>query len=292
MIEPSRPERPDPARPFPRAVVSVEATRVLESERGRAERLSDLFAWCGGGELTPNQVHAFLRPDGAKERPRAAGLLLRTREGHHYLVTASHVLSDRGDAAAAPPFLSDTGNSPAEFGSPGHDEAAGPQIHRTELIFSDGVLPQPCRSGWFPAASFPHLDLAVVRMDDGSSELPTDLEGAGFSFVDADQVGDEPTSEGAIIDVIGPEAAPPGKGVANVQARVLGLNKGLSFFWTDLTSPEELCAAPVVERDRIIGFLSPQVGSTGPESRLLPSPCAAVVKAAFLKRLLAEHEGV
>lgn len=274
-----------------RAVVAVQATHLSGEDQSRTRSISDLFAWCGDGVVTPNQLHAYLRPDTSESLPHAAALLIRGPSGRRYLVTACHVLSDPSFAGARPQQSMEPDNFEGNEGSGGPCDKAEPVSGMTEIAFDERALPPHLRNGLFPARSFPHLDLSIVWLDKTDNELCTALDQAGFAFVPTDQVDDEPSAEGAEIRVVASsslqsgEAVLTGKTVGKGHAR--GLSAALSFFWIDAELPSSFASAPVVEGDRIVGFLSPQ--QVNPATNL-SSSFATIMKASSLKTLLAAHE--
>lgn len=275
---------------FARALIEVQASSISAADRSRAENLAMLFAWCGEGELTPNQVHAFLRPDASVPRPRATGLLLRADDGTGYVATACHVLSEPGESARQAVLGSDRPDAagPLTAASP---EVAEPTHSLTAITLDPAVSGARDGKIWFPATSFPHLDLALIRLGEAGSAACVALERAGFAFLSFDHVGTSPSREGAEVAVLcasprgsGPSAPP----VPPIAVRVSSLIDALSFFWLDRPVPAGCEAAPVVERDSIVGILSPQIdarASADTSGEFSPS-YATVAKARFLRELL------
>src|SRR4051812_2671342 len=185
-----------------RAVIAVQATQLSGEDKNRAQSISDLSAWCGDGVLTPNQLHAYLRPDTSAPGLRAAALLIGDPSGRHYLATPCHVLSDPAAAGLAVQRLMEPDNS-ENNGGLGAEAEAKPVHGMTEIAFDERALPPWLRKGLFPAASLPHLDLSLVWLDQANTEICAALEKAGFAFAAVDTVDDEPSADGVEVRVIG-----------------------------------------------------------------------------------------
>ena len=273
-----------------RAVIAVQATRVGGKDQERTQRISDLFAWCGGGAITPNQLHAYLRPDTSAQRPRAAALLICGPSGRHYLLTAFGVPSDLNAASAPLQQSMEPDNSETEAFSAWGDEAK-PAYDMAEIAFEEQGLPAHLRKGLFSAGFLPHLGLSLVWLDEMDAEMCTALRQAGFAFAAADRVADEPSAEGAEIRIIGSaslvgdDEPPLGQTVAT--GRVKGLSKAHSFFWIEAELPPHFASAPVAEGESIVGFLSPQQVNAATSSS---SSFATIAKARSVKALLAIGE--
>ena len=273
-----------------RAVVAVKATRLGGKDQDRTQSISDLFAWCGGGAITPNQLHAYLRPETSAHRPRAAALLICGPTGRHYLLSACHGLSDPALAGSIPQQSMEPDNSwSGGLSASGHE--ARPVYGMAEITFDEPSLPHHLRNGLFPARYLPHLDLSLAWLDETNAEICTALGQAGFAFAAADLIDDGPSAEGAEIRVIGSaslvrdDTQPPEEIVAT--GRVRGLSKALSFFWIDAELPPHFASAPVVEDERIVGFVSPQQVDG---AKNLSLSFATIAKAVGLKALLAARE--
>jgi hypothetical protein len=273
-----------------RSVIAVQATHVSGEDKSRAQSIADLFAWCGDGVITPNQLHAYLRPDTSAPSPRAAALLIGSPSGRHYLATSCHILSDPIAASLAPQQSMEPDNSENNDGLSASEAEAKPVYGMTEIAFDERAFPPRLRKNLFPAASLPHLDLSLVWLDQANTEICTALEQAGFAFVAADAVHDEPSSDGVEIRVVGSASLAGSShcpvGTANATGHVQGLSKALSFFWIDTELAPSMSGAPVVEGEKIVGFLSPQQVKVAAN---LPSSFATITKAGNLKALLAAH---
>jgi len=273
-----------------RAVIAVQATQLSGEDKNRAQSISDLSAWCGDGVLTPNQLHAYLRPDTSAPRLRAAGLLIGDPSGRHYLATSCHMLSDPAAAGLALQQSMEPNNSEniGELSASGAE--AKPVYGMTEVAFDEHALPPWLQKGLFPAASLPHLDLSLVWLDQANTEICAALEQAGFAFATSDTVEDEPSTDGVEIRVIGSAslAGSPHKSARKTCAtgHVRGLSKALSFFWIDTELAPAMSGAPVVEGEKIVGFLSPQQVNVAAN---LSSSFATITKAGNLKALFAAH---
>lgn len=279
---------PSSADVVSRSIVPVLGARHGSQDPDIPQSLMDLVAWCGEGVLTPNQVHAFLRDDPSRPRRRAVGLLLRTLERQHYVATACHVLDDRRPSTALPQGGNEPNREPSN---------AAPRVLETDISFAEAALHASTSSGSFKATCFPHLDLAAIRIDGFESQIPSALEQAGYVFIDVERIGEEPSAEGARIRIVGTtsaggdrvpsQEADPHDGA--IEGRVTGLSASLSFFWTDAAPPSSASAAPVLEHGSVVGFMCPQVDPAVLEGcpSLVPSTYATVVKAAYLKDLIA-----
>lgn len=271
-----------------RAVVAVEAARLTGEAQDRAQSISDLFAWCGDGVLTPNQLHAYLRPDPSLARPRAAALLLRAPSGRHYLATACRVLSDEAVAGAALQDSLEPDRGAFDEAGPSEPEVPGQPVRGvTELSFDDPLLNAAHGRGLFPAASFPHLDLSLIWLDQADPALRYALESAGFEFAEFDAIAEGPSRDGAEISVITSVSGSPDDARLTGAGRATGLSQNLSFFWTDAALPPSSGGTPVIEDGRVVGFYSPQHADVPAR---LPSSFALVTKADSLKALLAAQE--
>lgn len=277
-----------------RALICVEATRLAGADRERAQQLVDLFAWCGEGSLTANEAHSYLRPDATAPRPRAIGLLLRSAQSRHYLATACHVLSEAETAVpSAPQALLAPEDSETRSEEPG--QASPPSFGTTEIVLDHPAF-RALQPGRLPAASLPHLDLALIRLDQTDPGLPLAMTRAGLSFLDIDRLGEQPSADEAEIEIVGAGSAGAGREAPGTEAatrgRVRGLVDGLSFFWIDVDVPARMSGAPVVEKGRVVGFVSLQVGDdpSREASATVPNSLATIAKAARLKELLAAQE--
>jgi hypothetical protein len=289
-----------------KAVVPVEAAQGDATKLQRARDVSDLVAWAGGGTLDPERLQAMLAPDADAARNRGVALLLEAADGSHYLVTACHLLWNAAEdaGAASQPLLAPDRFWVSSSGPP--DAATASQtgilsaMSQTELHVLTDTLDDPEKLGWFPAVSFPHLDLAVVRIDRHDARLCDALKAAGYVFVRADTLTDGPSEEGAEVFVVGLEPTPrtgndrPHHDFIPTLARgkVTLLRDVLSFFWTDISVSTGSSGGPIVEGDRIVGIMTPQVAPAERQgmAESIPASLATVAKAAYVKTLIRAHE--
>jgi hypothetical protein len=273
-----------------RAVIAVQATQLSSENKSRAQSISDLIAWCGNGVLTPNQLHAYLRPDTSAPGLHAAALLMGGPSGRHFLVTSCRVLSDLAAAGLALQQSMEPDNSENNGGLGASGAEAEPVYGMTEISFDERALPPWLRKGLFPVASLPHLGLSLVSLDQANTEICAALEQAGFAFAAVDTVEEGPSADGVEIRVIGSASLAGSRyepaGTTCATGRVSGLSKALSFFWIDTELAPSMSGAPVAEGEKIVGFLSPRQVNVAAD---LSSSFATITKAGNLKALLAAH---
>jgi hypothetical protein len=188
----------------------------------------------------------------------------------------------------------------------GHEYGAGEDnapllsaLSETELNLLGESRADPDDLGWFPAISYPHLDLAVVRIDRYGDGLCEALKAAGHTFVAADCLADAPSGEGADIVAVGLEQtadAADAAGAAKARAfrpvlsagHVTLLRDTLSFFWTDIALPAGCSGGPIIEGDRVVGIVTPQIAPVSGEGlpEVIPASLATISKAAYVRTLI------
>jgi hypothetical protein len=247
---------------------------------------------------------------------RFGGTALYVRDGEkRYLVTARHVLTDpevaaRGLLDLAARDLSDEQQRKivdgwifgVVFRVPGLDEFKSNPTATPEFLMDLGAGDPRTAPYSF---STQYIDLAVISFNGERSttteRFAADLDRAGYRAVPLEQVGDEPTAEGAEIFSVGfpatsvlgerdlhPAQAYWASKVVSLPVfafgRVAMLHSGLDSFWGDISIYPGSSGGPVVQDDRLVGIVSEQASVE--EVRV---PYARITKARHIRTLIAEQ---
>lgn len=248
---------------------------------------------------------------------RFGGTALYVRDGEkRYLVTARHVLTDPEVAARGLPDLAARGLSDEQqrriidgwifgviFRVPGLDEFKANPTATPEFLMNLGAgVPRMAPYSF----SSQYIDLAVISFNGQSStsteRFAADLDRAGYRAVPLEQVGDEPTAEGAEIFSVGfPGVSVLGeRDLHPAQAywaskfvslpvfafgRVAMLHSGLDSFWGDISIYPGNSGGPVVQDGRLVGIVSEQASVE--DVRI---PYARITKAKHIRALIEEQD--
>jgi len=286
-----------------KAVVPIEAAHCTPASLERARRVSDLVAWAGGGALEARRIQELIAPEADAPRSYGLSLLIRQASGGKFLVTTCHLLRTPTQTDLQPQELL----APDHFWAAPFDQEEASRAaasitvatpSQAQLKFVASLPYDFNQQGWFPATSFPHLDLAVVRIDAHGGHLCSALEEAGYKFLPANLLADGPSGEGAKVLAIEVESSCPGDSPAEkpitlgCEGHVTSLRKSLSFFWTDIPISRTSVGCPIIESDRIVGIVTPQVtpvADYNTQGQGSISPLYTVAKAVYVKALLQSH---
>jgi hypothetical protein len=274
-------------------------------------------------------VHLEAAPDEASFEERMASPLLVGRElrfggtafyvrdgEKRYLVTARHVLTDPEVAARALVDLAARGLSDEEqrkfidgwifgvvFRVPGLDEFRSNPTATPEFLMDLGAGDPRTAPYSF---SSPHIDLAVISFNGqnatSAGRFAADLDRAGYRAVPFEQVGDEPTAEGAEIFSVGfPAASVLGERDTHPAqvywasqfvslpvfafGRVAMLHSDLDSFWGDISTYPGAGGGAVVQDDRLVGIVSEQASVED-----VRVPYVRITKARHIRALIEEQD--
>lgn len=242
-------------------------------------------------------------------RFRGSSVFLK-HDKRHYLLTARHVLTNKELARATLERLPDWTTSEMRqhseaalknwafeivFRVPSLDEVLrGSEVHHSLMALGAGTYERAAYT--FSEAS---VDLAVVSLNTRDKEFVDELTAAGYVPVTLDDVGEQPSAEGAEVLAVGYpgsvavlrtmplESAHAHWASAAVSlpvfswGRVAMLHEALPKFWADLTIYPGNSGGPVIEDDKLVGIVSAQARVEG-----VRVPFANVAKAQPLRALL------
>jgi Trypsin-like peptidase domain len=303
MPDPSEPGRPSPPLvatldKWKWAVVAIEGVGDKISPDGFAARALEYCDETARKKLSGEELRALMERDReefvsgiGQVRPRGTAIFLR-HEASYFLVTARHVLHDMAQAAAHQKEAT-TANTPTDAALaqelvdlavlkyilriPLLSEYLSEQAAETAEAFLDldpkrisfpGIGP---KDKWYASFSAPHIDLAVLSLQDAFRHFADDILRLGYSPITFDDVDDGPSAEGAEVFSVGfpatislydrtdlsPDAAKLRSKAVALPAfsfgRVAMLYPSLHQFWTDLQIYPGHSGGPVVEAGRLVG---------------------------------------
>ena len=271
------------------------------------------------GQRPLDEIAPEYLPKSRDHRCRGTALFVR-HEGKRYLVTARHVVTDPELAAQSPGM-----DYPDHF-----PDAAARRQERIDrwiypIIFRVPSLDEIKRwTSWKPPAflmnlmagvpwmhpytfSTPHLDLAVISLNQHDRGFADELEAAGYVPVTLDDVAEQPSTEGAEIYSVGYPDATAVLGKLNLPdaalhwssgafsvpvfsfGRVAMLRDDLPSFLADLSVYPGNSGGPVMENGKLVGIVSSQAAVE--DVRI---PFATVIKSTYIRELIrqqAEKDG-
>ena len=158
--------------------------------------------------------------------------------------------------------------------------------------------------------SDPDIDLAIVSLDNRNSKFADELVKNGYKPISLDNLGEEPSREGAEVftvgypsstAIIGEIKQPSSKAqwASNYFStptfafgRVSMLHNEIPFFWADMSIYPGNSGGPVIEDDNVVGIVSAQPTIPVEQSQKYRTgiPFGKIIKAKFIAELLSIQE--
>ncbi|HUX79170.1 MAG TPA: serine protease [Alphaproteobacteria bacterium] len=158
--------------------------------------------------------------------------------------------------------------------------------------------------------SKPVLDLAIVSLDQRDSRFGDELIRLGYDPIATEELGLEPSQEGAEVFTVGYPSSTALLGQTNQPAaltqwsssyfslpsfsfgRVSMLHDELPFFWADMSIYPGNSGCPVIENNKIVGIVSSQPTIPVEESEKFRTriPFGKIIKAKFIADLISIQE--
>lgn len=158
--------------------------------------------------------------------------------------------------------------------------------------------------------SKPVLDLAIVSLDQRDSRFGDELIRLGYDPIATEELGLEPSQEGAEVFTVGYPSSTALLGQTNQPAaltqwsssyfslpsfsfgRVSMLHDELPFFWADMSIYPGNSGGPVIENNKIVGIVSSQPTIPVEESEKFRTriPFGKIIKAKFIADLISIQE--
>ncbi|MDQ6720772.1 MAG: serine protease [Candidatus Dormibacteraeota bacterium] len=292
-----------------KAVVHLEAAADSATWEEQQKQLQEMWREMEKGEHPAAEIAAKRLPKMRDRRYRGTAVFV-AHEGNRYLVTARHVLTNADHALGAPGmdhYRDDADRQqriddwifPIVFRVPTLDEVKRqPDYHPQAHLMNLGAgVP------WMHPYTFsePALDLAVVSLRSGDlyGRFADELESTGYLPVSLDDIGQEPSADGAQIYSVGypdatavlgqralhPAEEPWASAVVSVPVfafgRVAMLRDDLHYFLADMSVYPGNSGGPVIEGDRMVGIVSAQAAVE--DVRI---PFGTVIKSVFIRDLI------
>lgn len=309
-----------------KAVIHLECATDSKSYYDRRDEIAELGKKLSKAEITPDE---YIEETYFKFRDvRVHGTaLFVSHNGKRYLLTARHVLFDEiyaegylnFEEKVVANFTEDIKNKRLQdarntifsyiFRVPSLDEVLSGKnvIEQQSLIcLSAGLVDSRPYS-----FSNPHLDLAIISLDDYTTkDFADELEAIGYIPVPSDLIEDGPTEEGADIFTIGFPGATSLIGTSNLDSvsahrasnyfslpvsswgRVSMLHTLLPFYWCDMSIYPGNSGGPVIENGKLVGVVSAQAVLPIDAVPQITTriPFAKIIKTTFAKKLIEEFE--
>jgi hypothetical protein len=312
-----------------RAVIHLECAADGEHLFDRAMRTTRVRQSFERGEIDIKEYAVEIaKPTSHDIRYQGTAVFLRDRN-RRYLVTARHVLWDEPASkreydydierfSKLPPEQHSHAFRNADlaaldtifmniFRVPSLDEVMQGGSNERKSLWSLGT-------GWVQSPRYtysePARDLAIISLDQRNTDFADELEARGYEPVAAEDLADEPSSEGAEIFTVGypgatsvlgdvdstPVEAHWGSTVYSLPAftfgRVTMLHDRLEFFWADMSIYPGNSGGPVIENDRLVGIVCRQatIPVEGADDVSVRIPFGMIIKAKFVRVLLARQQ--
>ena len=265
-----------------RAVVHLEGQVDARSQEERDAIGARISQFVSSGREPSDED---LRDDGRNVWGRGTAVFL-IRDGRRYLVTARHVLTDRGLAELLLRRLGEPSEEyldrwiwPMIFQIPSiSDLAAGRDVGKQTFLMnlSAGVM----ESSSYLYSS-PSEDLAVISLDQHNPAFANELESRGFVPIGTDEVTTGPSKEGAevysvgypdSVAVLGEVPLDPGQRAwasatlsspVGSWGRVAMQHEALNYFWADISVYPGNSGGPIIEDGKLVGIVSAQATVEG-----------------------------
>lgn len=298
---------------------SVSATEMMEQWEHLAERIRE-------GTMSLEEA-AQVGLKGSRDIRCHGSALFMRENARRYLITARHVLSDERASqkrfdeevirrTSFPPEVAEALRAEAGpratdeifnliFRVPSLEEVKACGLHfRPKFLMNLGAGTRDSHSWVFSDAQ---IDLAAVSLDVRDSAFADELEQNGYDALPLDALAIGPSGEGAEVFTIGYPSTTSllaelnnAPALAQWSASYLSLptfsfgrvgmtHADLPFFWADMTIYGGNSGGPVIEGDRVVGFVS--------EQPILPTegvdrgihyrvPFCRAIKAVFVRDLI------